>query len=268
MNLYKGDCISCMKKIPDKSIDMVCVDPPYGTTQCKWDSIVDLDDMWKELKRIVKANGAIVIFSAQPFTSKLISSNYKMFKQELIWKKNIAGNFMHANKRHLSVHENICVFYQKQPTYNKQFRKGESYVRKRKANDDLGSVYGNPNMERTEGQGEKDKRNPITVLEFDRPSNTTRCHPSEKPLDLLCYLINTFSNEGETVLDFTMGSGSTGVACKIINRKFIGIEKDDTYFALAQKRISTEINEWNKHMKDENKKKRAKKRQKVINDEK
>jgi site-specific DNA-methyltransferase (adenine-specific) len=261
ITIINDDCLNYMKSLDDSSIDMVCADPPYGTTQCQWDSIIDLDVMWTQLKRIVKPNGAIVIFSSQPYTSKLISSNYSMFSQELIWKKNIASNFLHVNKRHLSVHENIILFCKKQPTYNKQYRKGEAYTRKRKAKDDLGSIYGVGNMkQRTLGKGEKDKRNPITLLEFDRPSNTTRCHPSEKPVDLLKYLIATYTNENETVLDFTMGSGSTGVAAKELKRKFIGIEKDKSVFELAQKRISMSIDEWINYIEAKNKKEREEKK--------
>jgi site-specific DNA-methyltransferase (adenine-specific) len=257
VNLFNEDCLIHMKNIKNDSIDMVCVDPPYGTTQCKWDSVINLGEMWTELKRIVKKNGAIIFFSSQPFTTQLISSNYKMFNQELIWKKNIASNFLHANKRHLNIHENILLFCRKQPTYNKQFRKGEAYVRKRKAKDDLGLVYGEGNMKkRSTGEGKKDERNPITILEYDRPSNKTRCHPSEKPLDLLKYLILTYSNEGDTVLDFAMGSGSTGVIAKELKRSFIGIEKDKETFQLAEKRISMSIDDWVNYIKIENNKKK------------
>ena len=237
IQLMHGDCLKMMKQIPSGSIDMVCVDPPYGTTQCKWDTIVNLEDMWNQLKRIVKPNGAIAVTACQPFTSKLVSSNYKMFKQELIWKKNSASNFLNANRMHMSRHENICIFYQKQPVYNKQYGKGVPYKKNQPMKDDSGACYGKV-QKRTTTHRPDGKRNPITVLEFDKPDPKIRLHPTQKPVLLLEYLIKTFTNPGETVLDFTMGSGSTGVAAKQLGRAFIGIELDQKFYAIATDRIA------------------------------
>ena len=230
--LLFGDCLEEMKKIPDGSVDMVLTDPPYGTTACKWDSVIDLDLMWLQLKRIIKPNGAIVMTASQPFTSALIMSNIKMFKQSLVWKKNIASNFLNANRMHLMRHEDVCLFWYKLPTYNKQFGCGAAYTNKRSGKDDSGDCYGRVNK-RTDTKNEG-ARNPISVIEFDRE---TGLHPTQKPVALMEYLIKTYTNENETVLDFTMGSGTTGVACKNLNRCFIGIEKDINYFGIACDRI-------------------------------
>lgn len=230
--LMQGDCLERMKEIPSGSVDMVMADPPYNITSCKWDSIIPLEPMWEQLKRIIKPNGAIVMTAAQPFTTTLISSNMKMFKDCLVWKKNVASNFLNANRMHLKRHEDICIFYQKAPVYNKQMLDGEPYINKRSGKDDSGDCYGNISK-RTEtvNHGE---RNPISILEFDR---NTGLHPTQKPVALMEYLIKTYTNEGETVMDFTCGSGTTGVACANTGRKFIGIELDLNYFNIALDRI-------------------------------
>ncbi|AUR96531.1 DNA methylase [Vibrio phage 1.226.O._10N.261.48.E5] len=233
IELINGDCLEEMKNIPDGSVDMILTDPPYGTTACKWDSIIPLEPMWEQLKRIVKPNGAIAMTASQPFTSVLISSNLKMFKDCLVWKKNVASNFLNANRVHLKRHEDVCVFYSKQPTYNKQYGKGEAYTIKRNGKDDSGDCYGKVNK-RTDTKNEG-KRNPISILEFNRETGR---HPTQKPVALMEYLIKTYTNEGETILDFTMGSGTTGVACKNLNRSFIGIELDKGYFDIAMERIN------------------------------
>jgi DNA modification methylase len=235
ITLWNGDCIEEMKRIPSKSIDMVCCDPPYGTTQCKWDSSIDLNKMWIELKRITKENGAIVIFSAQPFTSKLIASNFAMFKQDLIWKKNTGGNFFNAKKMHMCRHETICVFYRKQCTFNRQFSYGKPYKTKHKKSHNS-DIYGK-DLEEVISISDG-KRNPITILDFNAVLNRGRYHPSQKPVELMEYLIKTYTNEGDVVLDFSMGSGTTGVAAKNTERSFIGIELDENYFNIAEKRIS------------------------------
>ena len=233
INLMQGDCLERMKEIPSGSVDMVLTDPPYGTTACKWDSIIPLEPMWEQLKRIIKPNGAIVLTASQPFTSVLVGSNLKIFKDCLVWKKNVASNFLNANRAHLKRHEDICIFYNKQPSYNKQYGKGESYTNKRNGKDDSGECYGKINKRiDTKNEG---KRNPISVLEFNREVGK---HPTQKPVTLMEYLIKTYTNEGETVLDFTMGSGTTGVAAKNLNRNFIGIELDETYFNIAESRIN------------------------------
>lgn len=232
INLMQGDCLERMKEIPSGTVDMVLADPPYGATQCKWDSIIPLAPMWEQLKRIIKPNGAIVMTASQPFTTTLIASNMKMFKDCLVWKKNVASNFLNANRTHLKRHEDVCIFYQKSPVYNKQMLGGAPYKNKRNGNDDSGDCYaGISKRTDTVNHGE---RNPISILEFDR---NVGLHPTQKPVALMEYLIKTYTNEGDTVLDFTMGSGSTGVAAVNTGRRFIGIELDDGYFKIAQDRI-------------------------------
>jgi DNA modification methylase len=232
IDLMHGDCLEMMKAITTGSVDMVLTDPPYGTTACKWDSVIPFEPMWEQLKRIIKPNGAIVMTASQPFTSALIMSNAKMFKDCLVWKKNVASNFLNANRMHLKRHEDICVFYSNQPTYNKQYADGKPYINKRNGKDDTGNCYGNVNQ-RTDTKNDG-KRNPISVLEFDREIGY---HPTQKPVSLMEYLIKTYTNEGETVLDFTIGSGTTGVACVNTGRSFIGIELDDNYYKIAKDRI-------------------------------
>jgi len=232
MNLMHGDCLEMMKLIPDGSVDMVLCDLPYGTTQNKWDAVIPFDQLWAEYKRVGKPNCAFVLTAAQPFTSALVASNLQWFSQALVWKKNVASNFLNANRQHLMRHEDVLVFSAKQPTYNKQMASGKPYKQKRAGKDDTGDNYGSINQRKdTINEG---ARNPISVLEFDRE---TGCHPTQKPVALMEYLIRTYTNEGDTVLDNTMGSGSTGVAAANTGRKFIGIERDDKYFAIARKRI-------------------------------
>lgn len=189
--------------------------------------------MWEQLKRIIKPNGAIVMTASQPFTSVLIGSNLKMFKDCLVWKKNIASNFLNANKMHLKRHEDVCIFYKKQPAYNRQYTKGKAYINKRIGNDDTGDCYGKI-KKRTSTKNEG-KRNPISVLEFDRETGK---HPTQKPVALMEYLIKTYTNENDVVLDFCIGSGTTGVAAVKLKRRFIGIELDQGYFEIAVDRIN------------------------------
>ena len=233
----QGDCLERMKEIPDGSVDLVLTDPPYGTTACKWDSVIPLEPMWKELKRITKSNSAIVLFGSQPFTSKLVLSNFEMFKYNLIWKKNTCTGFMQAKTKPLKSYEDIAVFgdfklaaqYFK-GTYNPQGIEsvGEvTYSNKRKED----HITGN----RKENTAQSNKGYPKDILEFNSESKTV--HPTQKPVALMEYLMKTYSNEGDVVLDFTLGSGTTGVACVNTNRKFIGIEQDEGYFKIAQDRI-------------------------------
>jgi site-specific DNA-methyltransferase (adenine-specific) len=229
INLIHGDCLEKLQDIPDKSIDMVLTDPPYGTTRNKWDSVINFESMWNELKRIIKDNGAICLFGQQPFSSAVVMSNPKMFKYEWIWKKPMGTGFLNAKKYPLKDHENILVFCKKPHVYNPQFGKGKPYKTKRGG---LSSNYGKAELTITVNDG---KRYPKTTLEFNHPKK--KIHPTQKPVELLEYLVKTYSNKGETVLDFTMGSGSTGVACKNLNRKFIGIEKDLKYFEISKERI-------------------------------
>lgn len=236
IELYQGDCLEVMRGIEDKSIDAIITDPPYGTTACKWDTIIPLDPMWEQLKRIIKPNGAIVLFGSQPFTSVLVYSNLKMFKYEWIWEKTLASNFALSKKQPQKKHENIIVFYSKQPTYNPQMEKGKPYIDKRSKGDRLFITGEKSRLNRVEIKN-NGTRYPKTVKKISNGNNKT-IHPTQKPVPLLEYLIKTYTNEGETVLDFTMGSGTTGVACKNLNRNFIGIEKDPEYFQIAKQRIN------------------------------
>jgi site-specific DNA-methyltransferase (adenine-specific) len=214
---------------------MVLTDPPYGTTACKWDSIIPLEPMWEQLKRVIKSNGAIVMTAANPFTSVLICSNLKMFKQSLVWEKTLFTNFAMVKKQHAKKHEDVVVFYSKQPTYNPQMESGQPYTDKPRAR--TMGVTGDalPDKKAINNKG---TRYPSSVQKFSN-GNNGNVHPTQKPVALMEYLIKTYTNEGETVLDFTMGSGSTGVACKNLTRKFIGIELDEAYFNIAKNRIET-----------------------------
>jgi len=227
--LMHGDCLERMNEIPDGSVDMVMTDPPYATTACKWDSIIPLGPMWEQLKRIIKPNGAIVMTASQPFTSVLVMSNLKMFKYELIWQKESGTGLLNAKKQPLRDHESIVCFYSKQPTYNPQFTEGKPYSCKKGGETDC---YNKSGVVVTVNDG---KRYPKTIQKFTRDRN--KVHPTQNPAALMEYLIKTYTNDGETVLDFTMGSGTTGVACRNTGRKFIGIELDDKYFKIAKDRI-------------------------------
>lgn len=235
MGIIHGDCIEEMKKIPDNSIDMVLTDPPYGTTKCKWDNVIDFELMWRELKRITKDNGAICLFSQNPFSANLIMSNPKMFKYNWVWQKESGTGFLNAKKYPLKNHEEILVFCGKVHVYNPQFRVGKPYSCKKGSGTDVYNKDSSDNIV-TVSNG---NRYPLTIIKFNR--DRRKIHPTQKPVALLEYLIKTYTLEDETVLDFTMGSGSTGVACKKLNRKFIGIEKDETYFNLAKDRIKNHI---------------------------
>lgn len=243
VKLFNGDCLEAMKGIPDKSINLILTDPPYGITACKWDSIIPFDKMWEQLERVIKDNAAIVLFSCQPFTTDLIQSNRKLFRYEIIWEKTLKTGFFNANKMPLKGHENLCVFYKKLPVYNPQKYKVErediGRVRLKKAN--RCELYGRVLSQNYVETGE---RYPHDVIHFSNwngalfgNNKEATVHPTQKPVPLLEYLIKTYTNENETVLDFTMGSGSTGVACINTNRNFIGIELDKKYFEIANKRI-------------------------------
>lgn len=239
IKLEQGDCLELMKNIPDGSVDLVLTDPPYGTTACKWDSVIPFEPMWEQLNRIIKPNGAICLFGSEPFTSFLISSNPSLFKYDLVWNKVNCSSGVLAKKRPLKSHENICVFYKKQPTYNPQMTIGTKWHRAGKKERKIAAVYGQEDkvVERKSGSDETNLKYPKTILTFSNADNTKRVHPTQKPVALLEYLIKTYTNEGETVLDFTMGSGSTGVACVNTDRNFIGFELDSNYFEIAKKRI-------------------------------
>ena len=252
INLMKGDCLERMKEIPDKSVDMVLTDPPYGTTACKWDSVIDFKLMWAELKRIVKNDSSICLFSKNPFTAALITSNIKNFKEELIWHKDRAANFANAKHRHMGIHENIAIFgFGKMPFFPVKKPRTSKRVRQSQANKNK-SFRTNRKLEEVAFSSEyaprsfdiydKDFKNPESIIYNPIVNSSSKekkagNHPTQKPVALLEYLVKTYTLENETVLDFTMGSGSTSVACKNLNRNFIGIERDDKYFEIAKTRI-------------------------------
>lgn len=241
ITLWQGDCLELMKDIPDKSIDMILCDLPYGTTACKWDVILPFDKLWEQYNRIIKDNSAIVLFGTEPFSSCLRLSNIKNYKYDLIWDKvNMYTGALLANKRPMRRHENISVFYKKQPIYNKQMTYGQPYTMTRNTNG-VGE-YATKSYKRikTVNTGEK---NPCTIIEIEGGNKSEKgLHPTQKPVQLLEYLIKTYSNENDTILDNCMGSGSTGVACVNTNRNFIGIELDEKYFKIAEERINNQLN--------------------------
>lgn len=253
IRLYNDDCFNIFPQIEDKSVDMICCDLPYGTTSCKWDVILPFDQLWKEYERIIKDNGAIVLFSQQPFTSELIHSNLKLYKYNWIWVKDNATNFLHSHFRPLKITEDICVFgkastfpskkgnHRQSITYNPQMRGGYKPYTCKSGKHKVGSAvvdgsYDKVNNYITVSNGE---RYPINLIKFNRDKE--KMHPTQKPVALLEYLIKTYTNEGMLVLDNCMGSGTCGVACKKLNRKFIGIEKEKEYYDIAEKRINEAI---------------------------
>ena len=233
INLYNGDCLEVMKSIPDKSIDMILCDLPYGTTRNKWDSIIPLEKLWIQYKSIIKDNGAIALFAQTPFDKVLGSSNLKMLRYEWIWNKKRPTGFLNSKKMPMKQHENILVFYKKLPVYNPQLTKGKPYHTYSK------SASTNYNKFNTNYETKNDGwRYPIDIQSF---SPETGLHSTQKPVALLEYLIKTYTNENELVLDNCMGSGSTGIACINTNRKFIGIELDNNYFNIAKDRINKRL---------------------------
>ena len=226
-----------MKHIPDKSVDMILCDLPYGTTQNKWDSVIDLKRLWGEYERIIKDNGAVVLTSQGIFTAKLMMSNEGMHKYNLIWDKILTSGFLNANRMPLRSHEDICVFYEKLPIYNPQKIKGEKNHSKGTMKTDINNNYSKyGKIDNVEILG--DMKHPKSIISFQKPHPSKCLHPTQKPLKLFEWLVKTYTNEGDVVLDNCMGSGTTGVACKNLNRDFIGIELDDKYFEIAKKRIN------------------------------
>ena len=241
IDLRNGDCLEIMKTIKSGSIDAIITDPPYGTTACKWDSVIDFDLMWNQLNRIIKPNGAIVLFGSEPFSSALRLSNIKNYKYDWIWEKDKAGNFALANRMPMKYHEIISVFYKKQPTYNKQRierseggKKRNKTSKKHNNNNVTSIINGNLSSESLGEVFYPNLKNPSSVLKYNKQVGF---HPTQKPVPLMEYLIKTYTNENETVLDFTMGSGSTMVACQNTNRNGIGIEMHENYFKIAEQRI-------------------------------
>jgi len=239
IHLMQGDCLERMKEIPDGSVDMILTDPPYGTTECKWDSIIPLFPMWEQLKRVIKPSGAIVMTSSQPFTTTLISSNMKGYCYNWVWNKHFAGNFVQAKRQPLKDHEDVCVFSLngKMPQYHPLKVLRDKPIKTGKNERGVGAIPLRGSC-KNKGKIYKDK-NPTTGKSLDFNVRIGRgLHPTQKPVALMEYLIKTYTNEGDTVLDFTMGSGTTGVACVNLGRKFIGIELDDKYFSIAKERIT------------------------------
>lgn len=232
VQLLQGDCLELMKGIPDKSIDMILCDLPYGTTACKWDTIIPFEPLWEQYKRIIKDNGAIVLTASQPFTSALVMSNPRMFKNEWIWKKQKPTNFYQVKQQPLKEHESILIFAKKRINYNPQGTITVSVKSGRKnKSSNLYSDYDGGDYVQTVGNY------PRSILAYSTEGDKKRLHPTQKPVALFEYLIKTYTNEGDIVLDNCMGSGTTGVACKNLNREFIGMELDEGYFNIAKERI-------------------------------
>ena len=248
--LFKGDCLEVMDKLIEEGVkvDLILTDPPYGTTSCKWDSIIPLDEMWKKLNKLIKLDGAICLFGSEPFSSKLRMSNIKNYKYDWYWNKNNSGNILCAKYMPLKLIENICIFSNGKCPYNPQMiertekeekefisKRGKNYTPKK--SDMFSGIKSGAFFHTSDTK----YKYPVNLLNFNARSkecnNRIRVHPTQKPVDLLEYLIKTYTNEGDLVLDFTMGSGSTGVACMNLNRRFIGIELDEKYFKIAQERM-------------------------------
>ena len=237
IKLMRGDCLGLMKEIPDNSIDLVLTDPPFGTTACKWDSVIPLEPMWEQIKRITKPSAVIVLFGCQPFTSVLISSNTGMFKYECIFEKSRPSNPALAKHRPLSYHENVLIFYKEKGIYNPQMSLGNRNHGQGTGIRNKSSESNMPTATRSYmNNPDSNLKYPKSIVKFDR--GEIQVHPTQKPVALMEYLIKTYSNEDDTVLDFTMGSGTTGVACVNTKRKFIGIEQDEGYFKIAENRIN------------------------------
>ena len=255
IELYNGDCLEVMDKLIEEGIkvDAIITDPPYGTTACKWDSIIPFDKMWERLNKLIKPNGAIVLFGSEPFSSALRMSNIKNYKYDWVWHKNFSGGFATAKKMPMKYHENISIFYTKQPTYNPQFEEYADSVKKRfkegeRVNTDKQSKKSTNKIHDGFGSSEhsisfKRGRYPSSVQKIDGVPNANgvRLHPTQKPVPLLEYLIKTYTNENELVLDFTMGSFTTAIACINTKRDFIGIELDNKYFEVGTKRVNEHL---------------------------
>lgn len=243
VNLIFGDCLEKMKIILDKSIDMILCDLPYGLTQNKNDVKIPFDLLWQEYKRIIKDNGAILLFGQGLFFIDLVNSNRKMYRYDLIWDKQLKSGFLNANRMPLRKHEQIAVFYKRLPVYNPQFSKGKPLHGKGysyKTKEPINNNYGRFSVIDDTRKGSTQKY-PDSILSFQKPCPCMSVHDTQKPISLLEYLIKTYTNEGDTVLDNCMGSGSTGVACVNTNRNFIGIEINKDYFDIAKQRIQQEV---------------------------
>lgn len=230
--IYLGDCLEVMKNIDDKSIDMILCDLPYGITACNWDTIIPFDPLWEHYKRIIKDNGAIVLTASQPFTSKLVMSNIKMFKYEWIWNKSMTTGFLNANRMPLKEHEDILIFYSKQPTYNPVKTKCKRRLVSMGVNSENYGKF-------TQKSYYSDEQFPRSIINITQKLNKNG-HPTQKPVALFEYLIKAYTNEGDLVLDNCIGSGTTAIACLKTGRNYIGIEKEKKYFDMANNRIELE----------------------------
>lgn len=249
--ITKGDCLELMKTIPDKSIDMILCDLPYGTTRNRWDVIIPFDDLWRQYNRIIKENGAIVLFGSGMFTANMILSNHRMWRYNLVWEKTTVTGFLNAKKMPLRQHEDICVFYKKLPTYNPQKTAGHKRkvsLAKHKVSCKKTTNYGEHELTSYDST----ERYPTSILKFATDKQKSALHPTQKPVALLEYLIKTYTNKGDLVLDSCMGSGSTGVACFNTGRNFIGYECDENYFEIAKKRLTYNeaqfVEAWNRRV--------------------
>lgn len=248
VDLYNDDCFNIFPILEDKSIDLVLCDMPYGTTACKWDTVLDLERMWENIIRLIKLPTPVVLTASQPFTTTVIISNAKLFKYCLVWQKTAGAGFLNAKNQPIKMHEDILVFSQSDAanrcknrmTYNPQGLKEVNKVRKNCDYRDKNHAVGSRMSSRTIGTyyTQTHTNYPTSILKY--PNDSTKYHSTQKPVALMEYLIKTYSNEGDTVLDFCMGSGTTGVACKNLNRNFIGIEKEQNYFEIAVRRITGE----------------------------
>ena len=247
VNLFQGDCLEVMDRLIEQGVqvDAIITDPPYGTTACKWDSVIPFDEMWSRINKIVKPNGAIVLFGSEPFSSALRMSNIKNYKYDWVWDKSSAGNVLVARYQPLKIHELVHVFsssgkviYYPQYTFGHKDRTDDKAVTQKS---ELNQKIKSGVFKASKTNKPKDARYPKSILDFSKQAsecaNSKSVHPTQKPVSLMEYLIKTYTDENETVLDFTMGSGSTGVATVNTNRKFIGIELDEKYFNIAKERI-------------------------------
>lgn len=240
IQLYNDDCLQVMQKLIDNGVkvDAIITDPPYGTTNCKWDSVIPFEPMWNCLHKLIKENGAIVLFGSEPFSSALRMSNIKEYRYDWVWNKKTHSNPLLSNKQPLRIYELISVFYKKFGIYNPQKTEGLPYKKdygyKKHSTENLGNTV------LVDKDNKTGQRFPVNIIDIPQPKNNRiYSHPTQKPVALMEYLVKTYTNEGDTVLDFTMGSGTTGVACKNLNRNFIGIELDKQYFDIAKERIES-----------------------------
>lgn len=243
INISQEDCMIGMQRIEDKSVDMICCDLPYGVTQNKSDVVIPFDKLWEQYERIIKDDGAIVLFGQGIFYVDLVNSNRKLFRYDLVWDKQLTSGFLNANRMPLRQHEQIAVFYKKMPTYNPQYTQGKPLHGKGKAYK-IKETFKNQNYGAFSATDDKRKgsteKYPTSILKFRKSHPSKSMHRTEKSVDLVEWLVRTYTNEGETVLDNCMGSGTCGVACKRCNRNFIGFEIDEKYFNVAKQRIEHE----------------------------